>query len=127
MPDLPLVITVEDAKNPTLLVRVLRAIADQLTALGVKIEALASSVKAPSFDKVRSSLQADGATPLNITNLRGITADPQPSGATRYAAIPTGLVLQTLRDTQLILVTNGASYDIYTVIGGSPNTLKGPL
>lgn len=123
MPELPLVVTVDDAKNPTLLVRLLRTIADQLSTLGARIDALVSSIKIPSIASIRKALQSDGDFPLNLTNLRGIVADPQPASALRYTIAPTGLVLQNLRDTQFVIVKNGAGYDLCTVIGGNPNSL----
>jgi len=123
MPELPLIITVEDAKSPTLLVRVLRAIADQVSSIGTRLETLANSIKLPSMAQIRDALQSSGSYPLNLTNLRGVVADPQPASALRYTAAPTGLVLQSLRDTQFVLVKNGTGYDLCTVIGGSPNSL----
>lgn len=123
MPELPLIVTVEDTKNPVLLVRILRAITEQISTLGNRLDAIVRSIRIPSVAFIRNSLQSDGAFPLNLTNLRGVVADPQPAAALRYDIAPTGLVLQNLRDTQFVLVKNGAGYDLCTVIGGNPNSL----
>lgn len=121
-PDLPIIVTVNDAQNPGLLVRVLRAISDKLVELGSRIDSLASAIKIPSLTAIRQALQSDGTHPLNITNLRGIAGDPQPAGMLRYNSVPVGLPLQSLRDTQLFAVKNGATYDVYMVVGGNPNS-----
>lgn len=123
MPNLPIVVTVEDAKNPTLLVRLLRSLADKISELGLRLESVARSIKTPTFSQIRDSLQATGGHPLNVTGLRGVLSDAQPAAALRYTAAPTGLVLQGLKDSQFILVQNGSGYDLYNVIGGNPNTL----
>jgi hypothetical protein len=123
MPDnVAIVVTVEDAKNPGLLVRLLRTISDRIATLGNRIEEVARSIVVPSMDLIRRALQSDGTHPLNISNLRGIAGDPQPAGMLRYTSSPTGLILQNLRDTQLFAVKNGVAYDVYMVIGGNPNT-----
>lgn len=128
MPDLqPVVVTVEDAKNPTLLVRVLRIISDNISAVNTRLSAAIDQIKQitskVSISAIQTALQSSGSNPINVTSLRGVLADPQPAGIIRYPAIPTGLLLQSIRDTQTILVQNGSTYDLYTVVGGSPNTL----
>lgn len=124
MPEQPIVVTVDDAKKPELLVRLLRTIVDKLTSLGDRLEVLARKVKIPSMLQIREALQSTGESPLNVTGLRGVLIDPQPASALRYDAAPTGLVLQSLKDTQLVLVQNGSAYDLYHVLGGNPNTLS---
>lgn len=122
----PTIITVTDASSPNLLIRVLRALDDKIQTLAANISAVVAQVAQLAKTtpvQLRDSMQSTGATPLNITGLRGVAGDPQPASVLRYPAIPTGLPLQTIRDTQLILVAVGATYDMYTVIGGSPNTL----
>lgn len=123
----PTVITVDDAKNPILLVRVLRIISDNISSLNNRISAVVDQIKQVTsklnLRVIQQALQANGTNSLNVTALRGVLADPQPAGLTRYPTIPTGLLLQSIRDSQAILVKNGSSYDFYTVLGGSPNTL----
>lgn len=123
MADYPLVVTVEDVTNPNLLVRVLRTMADRLSSLGSRLDNFASTIKFPSMDQIRSALIASGSNPINVTGLRGVLADPQPAAAIRYFSAPIAQELQALKDTQLITVKNGTAYDLYTVIGGNPNTL----
>lgn len=119
----PIVVTVDDAKNPILLVRLLRKLSEGLAEVSNKVADLIKAIRLPSVFEIRDSLQSSGSAPLNVTNLRGMLSDPQPSAALRYTTTPTGLVLQSLRDTQFILVKNGAGYDLVTVLGGNPNTL----
>jgi len=128
MPDLqPVVVTVEDTKNPILLVRVLRVIADNISSVNTRLSKAVDQIKqlASNFNLsiIRDSLQATGSKPLNVTALRGVLGDPQLAGLVRFPTTPTGLLLQSIRDTQAILVQNGSAYDLYTVVGGNPNTL----
>jgi len=129
MKEFPIVVTQEDVNNPQLLYRLLQVVTDKLVTLGAQTENAGKDVakKIPSHKDIKESLQSTGSHPINITGLRGTSADPQLAGTPRFSAVPTGLELQRLQDTQMILVKNGASYDIYTVIGGNPNTLIGPL
>lgn len=125
MPELPITVTVEDAKSPGLLFRLLTVISQKINDLANKIEKLSDvdSFKFPTFADIRKALQATGSTPINVTGLRGVLADPQPASALRYDTAPTGQLLQQLSDTQLLVVKNGTSYDLYHVLGGNPNTL----
>ena len=125
MPERPITVTIEDAKNPGLLFRLLTIFADKVNQLANKIEKLpdVSNIKIPTFGDIKQALQATGTTPINVTGLRGVLADPQPASALRYNSAPTGAILQQLKDTQLIITKNGSGYDLYHVIGGNPNIL----
>lgn len=128
MPELqPPTFTVQDVQQPTLLVRLLRWITGSIIQLSNRVEALITTVrendKTGNVVDIRNALQYGGQFPLNVQGLEGILANPQPAGAERLAAVPDGQLLQQYFDTQFLVVTNGTAYDLYTVIGGNPNSL----
>jgi len=124
MDNTPLIATESDVKDQNLLLRFLRRVGTRIGALNSRISNVEAAAKPPTFAAIRSALQAAGPAPLNVQSLPGILAQPQPAGAPRLLATPTGLVLQQLQDTQLVLIANGTNYDLYSVIGGNPTTLQ---
>jgi hypothetical protein len=116
----PPVVSEQDVREPTMLARLLRRFSEFLGRVTDRLENLEKAPRAISISEIRNALQSNGAAPLNLTNLVGITAQPQPSGVVVYSTLPTGPILQSLNDKQLILVT-GTPNSLYYIQGGNPN------
>jgi hypothetical protein len=116
----PPVVSEQDVREPTMLARLLRRFSEFMGRLGNRIDNLEKVPVALPIGDIRNALQSNGIAPLNLTNLIGITAQPQPSGVVVYSALPTGPVLQSLSDKQLILVA-GTPNSLYYIQGGNPN------
>jgi hypothetical protein len=124
MPDRQLFITEHDVKEPNLLLRYLRKVGDTLVSYGQRIGKLEVKPAPPSMEDIQQSLQALGSHPLYLGNLKGEAGDPQPAKVTTYTSAPTGLVLQSLKDKQLISIgTTSTGENLYRVVGGNPHSL----
>lgn len=122
--ELPSIVTVSDVSNPELLVRLLRDMADKVSGLNTRINSVVSAPKPGITNKdlahIQKALQSDGSHPLNITDLQGVQGEVPPA-VIPLPAVPTGLDLQTYRDSQLLLITK-APLELWVVRGGNPNT-----
>jgi hypothetical protein len=120
----PLFVTEHDVKEPSLLLRYLRKVGDTLLSYGRRINSLEVRPDSPRLGEIKTALQATGSHPLYLGNLTGETSDPQPAKVVTFPTSPDGLVLQTLRDKQLISVgTTSTGESLHRVIGGNPHTL----
>lgn len=120
----PLTFTEADVKEPSLLLRLLRKIKDRIMQVSDRVGRIEAAKPPPSSDQIRADLQATGIAPLNVNGLLGVLAQAQIAAAQKFDTVPSGQVLQGLKDTQLILVTNGTGFDLYSVVGGNPTTLS---
>lgn len=116
-------ITLKDIGEPNLLYRLLRKLAEAITGLVNRVNNIEQTKMTVDYGAVRKALQSTGSTPLNVQGLLGVLTQPQPAGAARLTAVPTGSLLQTYYDTQLLVVQNGSNYDLYSVQAGNPTTL----
>lgn len=125
MAEQPIAATEHDVKDQGLLLRLIRKIIDRIASVGTRVAQLEAVPPPPSAPEIREEIQALGRFPLRVDNLRGELGDPQPAKVTHYDSTPTGLILQGLKDNQLVTVGSTSTGDIlYRVIGGNPNTLR---
>jgi len=123
MAEAPLIVTDTDVGEKNLLLRFLRKVVDRLLQLGNRISAIETRPSNVNSDAIRQALEANGSTPLNVNGLLGILAQPQPANVTVYSTVPSGQVLQNLKDGQLVIVPGTPNDSLYYVVGGNPNTL----
>ncbi len=117
-------ITETDVKDPNLLFRLLGKLVQRITGLSGRISTLETAPRPLTPQELSANLQAGGSAPLTVTALPGNLSQPQPASAPVYTVAPSGLPLQQLGDTQLIVVgTTSTGMVLQTVKGGNPNTL----
>lgn len=93
----------------------------QIVKLG-KATRAASTLTADDMEQVREALQIDGVAPLNLSNLPGVTANPQRAGVDVLTALPNANLYEAVPLSQLIIVT-GPPDVLYYVKQGNPQTL----
>jgi len=122
--DLSPVVTTTDVSNPDLLVRLLRDMADRVNTINTRIDTVEATPKQnltpQDLNHIQNSLQSTGTHPLNLTGLKGLQGDV-PAAVIPLPSLPTGLALQTYKDSQLLLITK-SPLQLWVVRGGSPNT-----
>jgi hypothetical protein len=119
----PIIVTEHDVKEPNLLLRFLRKVAQRIGELTDRVARVEGAPVGITAQDANQALSAQGAYPLNVTGLLGTLAQPQPADVTLFTAAPTGQVLQSLRDGQLVVVS-GSPDSLYRVVGGNPNSLS---
>ncbi len=122
MDEVPVVITEQDVKDSNLLLRALRKMLGRIADLSRRVVRVEQIPIPPTLEQIRQALQASGSHPLNTTGLLGVQAQPQPASVSLFTTAPTGQVLQSLRDGQLVYVTSPTP-TLYRVVGGNPTTL----
>lgn len=122
--DLSPVVTVLDVSNPDLLVRLLRDMSDKVNTINTRIDTVETAPKQnltqQDLNHIQNSLQSTGTHPLNLTGLKGLQGDVS-AAVIPLPSLPTGLALQTYKDSQLLLITK-SPLELWVVRGGSPNT-----
>jgi hypothetical protein len=120
----PIVVTEPDVKEPNLLLRLLRKFSERVVSLGTRVSRIENAAPPPTIGQIKRELEASGSHPLYVGNLLGQLAEPQSASASIYPSDPSGQVLQSLRDSQLLLVgSTSTGFALKVVRGGNPNTL----
>lgn len=119
-------ISQKDVETPALLVRLFRRIADALHRVGDRFNQIEKSISTSKFlslPEIEKALEFGGSNQLNVANLSGILAQPQPATLTKFTATPSQSIIQTLKDNQLVLITTTPAKLQY-VSSGNPTLLN---